>query len=270
MRTVKILLILALAVVSVLYGVSAFSARTSGKNDPPVMTCSQEPLDISVAADAQALLSGLTASDPQDGDLTARIRISGVSKLFGDNLANVSCIVFDSDNNMATLTRQVHYTDYTSPRFSIKKPLTYYMNESIALLDRISVTDVFDGDITSFVRVSSLRATSDPETYSVDIQVTNSMGDTVRLTLPVIQLEGHALRPTVMLTGYLVYLKQGGSFDARSYLRGVDLPDDESVNLRDVQITGTVDTAKPGVYTVRYTYPYDGTSGCAILTVVVE
>ena len=38
----------------------------------------------------------------------------------------------------------------------------------------------------------------------------------------------------------------------------------------DVQITGSVDTGTPGTYTVRYTYPYNGTSGSSVLTVVVE
>lgn len=270
MRIVKILLILLLTVVSVLYGMTAVSARLNGTDERPVLRCDTEVLDVSIHDGNDVLLSGITASDAQDGDLTGRIRISGISKLFGDHEAKVTCVVFDSDSNMATLTRRIRYTDYRAPRFSITEPLIYYMSESIALLDRIRATDDMDGDITSFVRVSPMRPTADPETYDVDVQVTNAMGDTVRLTLPVIQIESRALRPVVELSSYLVYIEQGSSFDAGKYLVGVELPDGGDAQHSGVQIIGSVDTATPGTYTVRYSYPYNGTSGSAILTVVVE
>lgn len=269
MRTVKILLIFTLAVVSVLYGLTVFTEKTSGKNIPPTISCDSDTLEISVYDSEQVLYTGVTASDKQDGDLTGAIRISGVSKLFNADTAKVTYLVFDSDHNMASLTRKIRYTDYRAPRFSVNEPLIYYKSESIALLDRISVTDVIDGDITDSVRVSSMSATSDAETYTVTLQVTNSMGDTARLTLPVIQLDGVSIRPEVKLTTYLIYLSQGSSFEARSYLSNVETPDGRGDNA-SVQISGSVDTNTPGTYMVRYTYPYNGTSGSSILTVVVE
>ena len=269
MRIVKILLIIALVAVTALYAWTAVSERMGGADVAPVISCPEEVLEISVKDDRSALFGGMTARDEQDGDLTGKILFSGMSKLLSDHKAKVSFVVFDSDHNLATATRQIRYTDYVSPRFSVKEPLIYYRNESIALLDRIRVEDCIDGDITETVRVGSLTATSEAEVYTVDLQVTNSMGDTARLTLPVIQLEGIAIRPEVKLSEYLVYLEQGSSFHAESYLVYVSTPD--GIGEKDeVQITGSVDTSTPGTYMVHYTYPFGTTSGTSVLTVVVE
>ena len=269
MRIVKILLITALVVVTALYAWTAVSDNMGGKNVAPVISCPEEVLELSVKDGQDALFTGMTARDEQDGDLTGKILLSGMSKLLSDHKAKASFVVFDSDHNLATFTRQIRYTDYVSPRFSIQEPLIYYRNESVALLDRIRVEDCIDGDITETVRVGALTATSEPEVYTVDLQVTNSMGDTVRLTLPVVQLEGIAIRPEVRLSENLVYLDQGSSFNPKSYLAYVRTPDGIG-ETDEVQITGSVDTATPGTYMIHYTYPFGTTSGTSVLTVVVE
>ncbi len=269
MRTLKIVLLTVLILVSGLYGYLRLTQALEGAQTPPSLTSDREVLEVSVKDPESALYAGLTATDDRDGDLTGRIRIAGISKFTENATAKVTYLVFDSDDRMATLVRPVRYTDYTPPRFSITEPLIYYRNQAITLLDRLFASDVLDGDITNSIRVSSLSATSDPETYLVSCQVTNSMGDTVCLTLPVIQLEGMAIRPEVVLKAHLIYIKTGTVFNAESYLAGVNLPDGVG-KAADVVITGTVDTSVPGTYMVRYTYPYEGTSGTTILTVVVE
>lgn len=269
MRFVKILLIFLLVIVSTLYAMTTLSNAVTGKDSAPTISCSSDHLELSVTDSENVLLTGITAADGQDGNLTSKVRISGISKFIKDHTAKVTYVVFDSDHNMAQLTRYITYTDYESPRFAITEPLIYYQSESIALLDRLEVIDCIDGDITDSVRVSTLSSTSDPETYSITVQVTNSMGDTTQLVLPVIQMTGIAIRPEVHLTDYLIYLSQGSSFNAKSYLSYVETPDGRG-DKDDVRIVGTVDTATPGTYTVRYTYPYESTSGSAILTVVVE
>lgn len=269
MRTVKILLVIALILVSALYGYTTVSDRVEGRNVAPVIRCEEEKLVISVKATEEELLGKVTAWDEQDGDLTASVQISGISKLLTDDTAKITYVVFDSDHNVGSLTRYVQFTDYEPARFSLSQGLIYYRNESIALLDRLSATDVMDGDITDMIRVSALNATSQAEVYTVDVQVTNSMGDTSRLQLSVIQLDGFSIRPKVVLKEYLVYLPRGSAFDSRSYLSHVEIPDGRGSN-SDVTITGLVDTATPGIYMVSYTYPYELTSGTSILTVVVE
>lgn len=269
MRFVKILLVFLLVIVTTLYVMTTLSNSLTGRNVPPTISSTSDTLELSVTDDESVLLEGISATDKQDGNLTGKVRIAGISKLIKENTAKVTYVVFDSDHNMAKLTRYINYTDYQSPRFTITEPLIYYQSESIALLDRIEVIDCIDGDITDSIRVSTLSSTSDAETYNVTVQVTNSMGDTAQLVLPVIQLSGVAIRPEVHLTDYLVYLPQGSSFSAKSYLSHVETPEGRG-DKSDVRIAGSVDTDVPGTYTVRYTYPYESTSGSSILTVVIE
>lgn len=269
MKLTKILLIAALILVGSIFAFTQISSFFSGANDTPTFLCSDEVLEISVDDSREILLSGITAHDKQDGDLTDQILIQGISKFIEGPTARVTYLVFDSDGNMATYVRQIRYTDYESPKFTITAPLVYHTNESIGLLDRIRVTDAIDGDITGSVRVSQMSATSDSEVYTVDLQVTNSMGDTARVTLPVIRQSGSVARPDVYLTSYLIYLEPGDSFVAGEYLLSVTTADGRG-DLNRVEITGLVDTHTPGTYMVYYRYTQGTYTGTAVLTVVVE
>lgn len=269
MRYIKMILVVLLVVLGALYGLTAFNRHMSGSDIPPVIRCESDMIEVSVSDDRSLLLSGVTASDPQDGDLTPLIRVQGVSKLITDNTAKVTYIVFDSHGNSATATRMLRYTDYTKPHFSINSALVYTENADIKLLDRISAWDAVDGDLTQSIRVSNLSATSDPEVNSVTVQVTNSMGDTTRLDIPIVIYTGLVVRPTVNLTEHLIYINQDQTFRPESYLSSVDTPIGPG-KTGDVQIISQVDTAVPGTYYVYYRYPYSVTSGLAVLTVVVR
>ncbi len=269
MRTLKILLITLLVLVGTVFCLTSLSQSITGRNVGPVLECESDTLDISVTDSQEVLLSGLRATDRQDGNLTDRIQIQGVSKLISDDTAKVTYLVFDSDGNMASLTRRIRYTDYSRPRFSVKEPLRYSANASIQLLDRLQVLDSIDGDITSDVRVSALSATSDPEIYTVSLQVTNSMGDTARVTLPVILESGTSARPRVELKSYLVYLSRGDSFQAGDYFSSASAAG-SALSASDVEISGKVDTATAGTYMVYYRCYDNATVGTAVLTVVVE
>lgn len=269
MKAFKIMLAAMLAAVSVLYGLFSVRQSLSGKDEGPAIACASDTVEISVTDDESALLAGVTASDKQDGDLTNQVRVLSVSKFTTPGTAKITYVVFDKDHNMATATRQLHYSDYTSPVFSIDEPLIYAQNASIELLDRLTVTDVLDGDITQSIRVSSMRSTSDPEVYTVDIQATNSLGDTSRITLPIIRQESSLNRARVQLKSYLLYLDSGSTFRGSDYLAGVSTAQGFG-SLNNVEISGTVDTSTPGTYMVYYQYRDESCTGTAILTVVVR
>lgn len=270
MRLFKLLLLTLLIIVSALFGYTTFQERVSGVNVGPTISCPQEALEISVLDPQEALLSGITAKDKQDGDLTDHILIQGFSRQITDNMTSVTYLVFDSDGNSASATRSVRYTDYVRPRFVITQPLIYTGSQSIALLDRLNATDCVDGDITNNIRVSTMTATADPEIFTTEVQVTNSFSDTARLTLPLVVYSSTNFHPQIVLSDYLVYLNQGDAFRPRDYLRSVTLTREETGSLADVTVSGTVDTATPGTYLVIYRYPYEGTTSLAVLTVVVE
>lgn len=269
MRITRILLVLLFLAVSALYTVQNTTDHLSSEDVPPVLSCDSEILDVSVRDDERALLTGITAADPQDGDLTDRILVSGVSRLIDGSIAKVTYVVFDSDKNMATLTRQIRYTDYELPRFSLVEPLVYAVGQEVTLLDRLHAEDVVDGNITGAIRIAYTDTTTDAGVHSLNVQVTNSMGDTAWLTLPVILVPSLEDRVEVTLDTYLIYLDQGDSFRARDHLEGVFYHGDP-VSLNNVAITGEVDTNTPGTYNVHYTGTYGSRTGTVILTVVVE
>lgn len=269
MRITRIILILAFLAVGAVYAVQNTASRISVADEPPVLSCGSDTLEISVHAEDDILLADITASDPQDGDISDRVLVTGVSRLISDNTAKISYAVFDSDHNMATLTRYIRYTDYQLPRFSLAEPLIYTVGQEIRLLDRLRAGDVLDGDITDSIRVTSAGVMDQPGIHDVSVQVTNTMGDTAWLTLPVIILEKDGGDIEVDLDTYLLYLNRGDSFDARRYLNGASFRGD-SVSTGNVSISGEVDTGTPGTYRVEYTCVYGSYSGTAILTVVVE
>lgn len=269
MRTIKQALIVLLVLLVAGHIASYFYLGSSERKVPPTMHCPEDILEVSASDKESVLLQGITASDPQDGDLTNRIVISGISKLVTSNTAKVTYIVFDSDDNMASCIRRIRYTDYHRPTFSIVEPLVYSNTEEISILSRLEAYDVVDGDLSNNIRVSTREATSNSEIYNVSIQVTNSVGDTSLLQLPVLMLESNPLRPEITLSDYLVYVNQGDTFDAKSYLKSLRVPG-KAVSMNDVQIKGEVNTAEPDTYYVHYTYASDSSIGTAILTVVVQ
>ena len=134
MRILRMLTAALLAVTAVLYIGNGLYTRLSGREVGPVIECPEEVLEVSIHDGEQVLLNGVTARDEQDGDLTDRVMVGGVSKLIGGDRAKVTCMVFDSDDNMASLVRQVRYTDYRRPRISLKAPLVFADEKEAKLL----------------------------------------------------------------------------------------------------------------------------------------
>lgn len=269
MRAIKRILIIALIVLAVCHVATRIYQGSSTRKEPPVISCPAGILEVSAADDEAVLLAGVTASDPQDGDLTDRIIIGGISKLISNDTAKVTFLVFDSDDNMGSFVRHIRYTDYQRPQFAIAAPLVYASMEEVSLTERMTAADVIDGDISNRIRISSLSATDNSEVYDITVQVTNSMADTAWLRLPVLIQTTNPLRPVITLSNYLVYLEPNSSFDPASYITAVSASE-ASVEPSAVSISSNVDIAKEGTYRVMYTYSADGITGTAILTVVVQ
>lgn len=236
---------------------------------PPVLHCPTEVLAVSASDKESALLQGISATDAQDGDITNRITISSISSLIGNDSAKVTYIVFDSDDNMASCVRRIRYVDYHRPTFSITKPLVFSSTETISILPRLEAHDVVDGDLSNRIRVSTQDATSNSELFMVSIQVTNSVGDTALLQLPVLQMDSNPMRPQIILKDYLVYLDQHSSFDALSYIESLKVPG-QNIPITDVEVSGEVNTKECGTYYVYYNYTSGNNVGTSILTVVVQ
>ena len=269
MRAIKRILIIALAVLTVCRVATRIHQGSSERKEPPVISCPAGTLEVSAADDKSVLLSGMTASDPQDGDLTDRIIIGGISRLVSNDTAKVTFLVFDSDDNMGSFVRYIRYTDYRRPQFSIAAPMVYASMEEVSLTNRLVASDVVDGDISNRIRVSSLAPTDNSEIYDITVEVTNSMADSAWLRLPVLIQPTNPLRPVITLSDYLIYLPTGSEFDPASFITAASVSQTD-VDISQISINSNVDTAKADTYRVVYTYSANGVTGTAILTVVVQ
>ena len=254
MRAIKCILCALLVVTALLYTATGVMEHFSGADEGPVIECGGEIIEVSVHATEAELLAGVTARDDRDGDLTDRIIVGGVSKLVGTDLAKVTCLVFDSDDNMATLTRQVRYTDYRRPMFQLTEPLEFASTRDAKLLSRIRVTDSVDGDISGKARVSTLWATGHDQVYSATVTVTNSMGDIADVEVPVII---RATPSAIRLRQQIVYVTAGDRFDPMGYVSS-------SRTGLTARCDGTTD--EPGCWWVWF----ENSNDFAIMTVVVE
>lgn len=266
MRRLKTLLIIALIVSVVAFAAGQVYIHLIADTTPPELKCASDTVTVHVRDNADELLSGVTAQDNRDGDLTDSIIISSISNLISSDTAKVTYIVFDSSNNMASLTRTIKYSDYERPRFRLESPLEYNLGDPISLTDRLFADDVVDGDISDSIRVSALDISSSTEgTYYIGVQVVNSMGDTSSVTLPVTLRSSTSSAPEIELSSYLIYIKNGSSFNSADYVSRV-----RGASSDDVTVSGVVNTHESGVYHVSYSCSNSGGTGTSVLTVVVE
>lgn len=84
----------------------------------------------------------------------------------------------------------------------------------MTLLDRLTASDVLDGDISKTIRITSQNiVNSQPGVYNVTAQVDSRLGEPVVLPLKVVITTGET--QLIWLKDYLIYLPQGASFDCR-------------------------------------------------------
>lgn len=272
MRFLRIGAVLLFAVCLVLniLGNARYKARAD--SSAPVIQSDTDHLELTVAQGTQSLTQGLTAWDKEDGDLTDKILVASTGYFTEDNTLNVEYVVFDKGHNFGRYTRKVTFTDYESPRFSLDQPLVFYRGENIRYLSYVRATDSLEGDITGQIKVVSADISNyTAGVYPVVLEVVNSYGDQSRVQLNVLVKDAASRAPEIMLEKYIVYLKQGESFEPSSLVRSVRAyGTGQSISESQVTVLGSVDTGTPGCYQLVYSCTQDGQEGRAYLSVVVE
>lgn len=270
LRTVTIALFIISAIVY--FGVAAYY-QIALDRVPPQILCASDILEVSVADDESALLSGITARDNRDGDLTGQVMVQGVSRLLSANTARVTYVVFDSSKNMASCTRTIRYTDYSKPVITLKEApvyAAYPTQDSFKELHAaLGATDVRDGDLTDSIHIASQNINDSLEgTYTANVQVTNSLGDCEIIPLYIV-IDNDAQEAKVTLREYITYVEVGSPFNPRDYIttvQGRPYAGSDS-NLR---IESDVNTETAGYYHVSYNYSADGQIYTVYLAVVVR
>ena len=220
--------------------------------------------EISVFDPASALLQGISARDNVDGDVTDSILVEKTALLDGTGRISVTYAAFDRAGNVAKVTREAKYTDYVGPRFTLRSPLIYSVGSNFDVLANVGVEDMVDGDIRHRVRATSLDLESvlEPGAHEVEFRVSNSLGDTSVLVLPVEVTEKVYTEAALTLKDYLIYIPQGGDFAPEEWLSRFicgDKATDLSGGLPagySLNTTGKVQTGVPGVYALYYQVTY--------------
>ena len=276
MRNLRIIVVLLFIVVSIAFSVLFLYDRTIVDHNAPVIICDGAPLEVSVRATDKELCAGLTAQDDVDGDITNRIVVRKISQLVDTNRAIISYAVFDSSSNFCTFSRYVTYSDYRKPRFSLSQPLIYNINGLVTLEDRLSATDVLDGDISKRMRLSSPSlSNADPGEYPITIQVTNSTGDTALVTLTVTIANHTSQHPVIYLDQYLIYIDAKTKLDIESLRDHIvsvrDSAHGATVDPSEVEISGEINYKTRGSNDITFSYTNEaGLTYSVILTVVRE
>lgn len=288
MRRVRIAVCLIFIVSCVIFGVYFVKVRMVEDRKPPVITCEEDTISVSVSAEEADLLAGVKAKDNRDGDISDSVRISSMSHFISKGKRTITYVVFDKANHAATLDRTVLYTDYYSPKLYLKSPLRYEVKDldDVEYTKSMTVEDCLDGDLTNQIYTTwTDGAPYSKGVYSMTAQVSNSAGDVRAIPLEVVVVdstdEAEQSKKYPMLSEYIVYTKVGSSIDANAYLTGFmqmgngykfgETAEEMGVYKDQVGIQSKVDYAVPGVYPIEYTYTdANGITAVTKLFVVVE
>ena len=224
--------------------------------ESPEIHFDQEEIDVATGTGEEELLRGVTATDPEDGDVTESVMVEGVSHFVQKDVVNVTYVAYDSQNHVSRAMRRVHYTDYVSPRLSMSGPMVFLSKNVNDLMNYVSASDVVDGNISIKAHASfddTTTALASVGTHDVEISVTNSLGDTSRLLIPVKVVEDNPRSESIPLKAYLVYIKKGDSFDPVFYLANEDQAASYSADGESgIRIDSRVNPVTSGVYSVDY------------------
>ena len=284
MKKSKIILhILALIVAIASFFLFRAYIRITTDSKPPEFRVEEGILELSVSDPESALMQGISARDNRDGDVTHTILIESVTAISNDQVATVTYAAFDRSGNISKIQRKVRYTDYRSPRILLTHSAAFPGESGADLMNYVSAEDVLEGNIGRRVRatlVSNTGSLSREGIHTVRLGVTNSLGDSVQLEIPVEIYAAGLYNASLTLKDYILYLPKGSVFHAENYLNSFEFGG-KSINLSRNQPIGfsvkyddTVRTNVPGVYSVSYTATYtDRTvqyTGHSVLIVVIE
>ena len=306
MRIEKTLSTLVLLAAICVFGLYMINVVLENDTVGPNIQMDDTRIEVSVNDPQVKLLRGMTASDARDGDVTATLVVENISNFVSENTRTVTYAAFDKDNNVTKTTRSLVYTDYEPARFSLTGPMQFTVstNQQI-ILNEIHAADSIDGDVTDQVNFSSSSVINVDTAgdYKVNVEVTNSAGDTfsLPLTITIYEPSVYNAAPKIQLSSYLVYTKVGQALDPLDYLTGMtyraseypiteeegtfrvdttDMDRDElkefrerepAVNISLFEILDMTNYNYPGVYEIQYTLSDDdGNRGRTIMTVVVE
>ena len=207
----------------------------------------------------------MKAFDNLNGDVTGTLAVVSRSKFISKGVIRVNYAAFDENNNVGTYSREVTFSDYVSPHYSITQPLRFLEgNSNTDYLQYVTAEDCIDGIITQQIRITfGDRTPANPTTtvQEANLMVTNSVGDNAVLPLRLKTEEYSTFNQRApALADYVIYTARGVRPDLKGNIIGVwyggrtqtireaGIDPDSDVSIND---TG-VDYNTPGVYLAYY------------------
>lgn len=255
MRIVRMALIIVFLLSLSLFGATELVGLIGMDRTMPKISSDREVLEIPCEYTEEQLLEGLTASDGTDGDLTSQIIPGSFSRFIDEGVCNISYVVFDSSDHPASLTRQVRFTDYHPPRFTLTEPLVFAEQEGnyAEAMERLSASDQLDGNLEDWITqtdtdVNYQRAGS----YTMTVEVSSSMGASSTAALPIHVVSPENLSVGITLTSGIVYVQAGAQIDPGEYVKEVTDARGGAMDVSEVSASSEVNTAEPGIYEIHY------------------
>ncbi len=220
MKFIRIVVFAVTAFTIIVFGIVFAREKILADKTIPVFKVEDGVLEVSSSATDEDLLKGVTVIDGKDGDITDRVIVTSIGKFTDVGYCKVTYAVSDSDNHVVLAHRQIHYNDYTSPKFTMNAPLVFSIYEDVNVVGIIGATDCLDGDISNNVIIYSPDYESGIEgKYSIQATVMNSKGDSSQITLPLIVEHSSNTPAEIELNTYLIYSKKGEMPDFKSYIK---------------------------------------------------
>ncbi|MBR3297968.1 MAG: hypothetical protein IKI64_02070 [Clostridia bacterium] len=266
--------IIALVLAALAFLAYLLRAKIIKANQAPVITCASRELHVSVEATKEDLLTGVTAMDAEDGDLTDRVIVGSLSAFMDVGKCEVTYVVFDSGNKVATATRTIVYTDYHPPRFSLSDDMIFYSGDSVNPLNNITAYDCIDGNITG--RISLAWLDDDGSNNTAEFTVINSMGDLSVLVVGIKRVDKPGSNtPVIKLNKYLEYIERGENIDPISYIKSISIGRSiytvEEFGYENITYDlGDFDSLVPGTYSIMIHCMNGELVGDTELIVIVE
>ena len=286
------------------YSAFTFHEKKNADQTRPIIKMDSPSIVISVKDEENAIFQGMTAYDEKDGNVSENFIVENLSNFYEKGKRTAYIAVFDYDNHVNKITRDVIYAYYEEPIFELTAPFDYQTRENSSALtiqeltEKMSVVDSIDGNVTGRVRLLSdytLNAAIAGE-YPMEFQVTNSAGYVSRLpvTVRIYDEREEAKSPSIKLSKYLINVEKGTEIDPGSYVNALEIDgivyirskdsnsfaaetdgrntEPLSIDLSSVTIDASAyDKDTTGTYEIQYhmTDP-DGDVGVARLYVVVR
>ncbi|NQY37224.1 MAG: DUF5011 domain-containing protein [Alteromonadaceae bacterium] len=157
---------------------------------------------------------GATASDNDDGDVTANITISGTVDSSTTGTYTITYSVADAAGNAATATRTVtvvdEYFDTVAPVITLNGASAVTLEFGNAYVEAgATATDNDDGDVTANITITGSVDSSTAGTYTITYSVADAAGNAASLTR-IVTVEEY-VHPTII---NLALPGNGGSLDS--------------------------------------------------------